>query len=282
MMSAALSIAFGRVELLVARHTPGALSVEYRSVFRFDDELDRVGQRVLDAVRTARELGASDVTTVVVANGRETAAAARLALAAGTEVRLLRGGDERALVFAGATLGRPCAEQVTVCAIEDGLVDVIAGATGGSPRWAASIVAAQARSLPLAEALQRFGRLVTRLELPRENACLLTGSGARSLRLALAANAGLSARAIVEDAERAGVAAVAHSLRLSSSRAHRVVFAATLADAVARATGVEPGFAAGGLLEGALVDRSGLAGRLAPREPLDRAAELLLAAGGAR
>jgi hypothetical protein len=282
MTSAALSIAFGRVELLVARRMPDGLEVVHRSAFRFQGELVRAGHRVLDAVRTARELGAGDVTTVVVANGRETAVAARLALAAGTEVRLLRGGDERALVFAGATLGRAAGEPVTVCSIEDGVVDVIAGCAGNAPRWAASIVAAQARSVPVAEALQRFGRLVQRLELPPGNSCLLTGSGARSLRLALAANAGLSARAIVEDVERVDVATVAHSLSVSARRAHRIVFAATLADAVTRATGAKPGFASGGLLEGALVNPSGISGRLAPKEGLDGAAELLLAAGGTR
>jgi hypothetical protein len=276
MTSAALAIAFGRVELLVARPDMHGLVAEHRSAFRFQGDLARVAQRYLDTVRTARELGARDVTTVIVAGGRETAAAARLALAAGTEARLLRGGDERALVFAGATLGRPAGEPVTVCAIEDGVVDLVAGTAGAAPRWAASVVAAQARSLPLADALVRLVRLVERLELPRENTCLLTGSGARSLRLALSANAGSSARAIVEDVRRAGVAAVAHSLSVSPRRAHRIAFAAALVDAL----GATPEFTAAGLLEGALVDPSGISGRVFPREPLERTAELL-AAGGA-
>src|SRR4051794_1541858 len=93
MTGAALAIAFGRVELLVARREAGALVPEYRSTFPFRGELGRVAQRVLDAAQTARRLGAREVSTVIVAGGRETATAARLALRAGTEARLLRGGD---------------------------------------------------------------------------------------------------------------------------------------------------------------------------------------------
>jgi hypothetical protein len=86
----------------------------------------------------------------------------------------------------------------------------------------------------------------------------------------------LSARAIVEDVERVGVTAVAHSLSLSSRRAHRIAFAAALVDAL----GAEPEFTAAGLREGALVNPSGIAGRVVQREPLERTTELLLAAGG--
>jgi hypothetical protein len=87
----------------------------------------------------------------------------------------------------------------------------------------------------------------------------------------------LSARAIVADVERTGVAAVAHSLSVSPHRAHRIAFAAALADAV----GTPQEFTAAGLLEGALVDPSGIAGRAVAREPLARTTQLLLAAGGA-
>jgi hypothetical protein len=281
MTTAALAIAFGSVELVVGQRREHGFVVDYRSAFRYEDDPVRVGRRLLDTVQAARSRGARDVSAVVVANGRSTATAARLALAAGAEVRLLRGGDERALVFAGATTGRIPDEKVVVCAIEDGLVDVIAGSVGSGPRWAASIVAAHGRSLPLGETLRRLAKLVDRLQLPRDGACLLTGSGARSLRLALAARPESSVRGIVERIERSPFPDLAHTLGVSPRRAQRIAVAATLTDALAKATRVTPELVTGGLLEGALLVPTGIATHLARREPLDRAS-LLLGAGSDR
>jgi hypothetical protein len=285
MATAALSIAFGRVDLLVARRTESGLAPEVRSSFHHGPglgcpglELSRIGQRIVDAVQIAREHGARDVATVVLASGRETAVAARLGLAAGTDVRLLRAGDGRALVFAGATAGRPAGEPVVVCALEEGVVDVIAGSVGGAPRWAASIVAAQLRNDPPAVGARRLAKVVERLALPPRETLLLAGSGARSLRLALAHDPGTSVYGVAERAQRTSFGALASGYGVSARRARRIVLAATLAAAIARATGAAPAFASGGLLEGALLDPSGMTTHLAPREPLDRA-ELLLATG---
>ena len=59
MTGAALSIAFGRVELLVARRLATGLAVEHRSAFRFQGELvrasfervNRLNGRYLEIVR---------------------------------------------------------------------------------------------------------------------------------------------------------------------------------------------------------------------------------------
>jgi hypothetical protein len=288
MTTAALSIAFGRVDLLVARRTDAGLAAEARSSFHHGpglgcpgQELARIGRRVVDAVQMARDHGARDVATVVLANGRETAAAARVGLAAGTEVRLLRAGDGRALVFAGATADRRPGEAVIVCALEDGFVDVIAGSVGGGPRWAASIVAARSSDVSPAESARRLAKVVERLELPPRDVLLLAGSGARSLRLALASEPGASVQSVAEQAQGTSLTALASRYGVSARRGRRIVLAATLAAAIARTTGAEPAFATGGLLEGALLDPNGLTARLAAREPLERA-ELLLSTGVAR
>jgi hypothetical protein len=285
MTTAALSIAFGRVDLLVARRTESGLAPEARSSFHHGPglgcpgpELSRIGRRIVEAVRTAREHGARDVCTVVLANGRETAVAARLGLAAGTEVRLLRAGDGRALVFAGATAGRPPGEPVVVCALEEGVVDVIAGSVGAAPRWAASIVAAQVRNDPPTVAVRRLAKLVERLALPPRETLLLAGSGSRSLRLALAHEPGTNVHGLAERAQRTSLDALASEYGVSARRARRIVLAATLAAAIARTSGAATEFGTGGLLEGALLDPSWMSARLAPREPLERA-ELLLSTG---
>jgi hypothetical protein len=270
MSGAALSIAYGRVELLVARREESGLEPVYRSVFRFDagsdrDPAGRACQRLLSAFSVARALGGRDLATVFVPNGRGTAVAARLALAAGSEVRLLRGGDERALVFAGATLDRPRGRSATVCALEDGVVDIVVGVVGSSPRWAASVVAAQAASLPAAEALRRLRRLVAGLDLPHDGELLFAGSGARSLKVALQRSQGLTPRDIVDWVDARGVAWLAAELGVSYQRARRIGFAAAFAQAVAEVTGCHAGYAAGGLVEGALLHPVGLVAQPAPR-----------------
>jgi hypothetical protein len=131
------------------------------------------------------------------------------------------------------------------------------------------------------ESARRLAKVVERLDLPPRETLLLAGSGARSLRLALARDPGTSVHGLADRAERASLAALASSYGVSARRRRRIVLAATLAAAIARTTGAEPAFAAGGLLEGALLDPSGLAARLAAREPLERA-ELLLSTGVAR
>jgi len=276
MPSAALAIAYGRAELLVANRSGGGLEPVYRSTGRLRAGAAATG--TLECLRMARALGARDVATVVVPNGGETAISARLALTAGGEVRLLRGADERALVYAGATLGLPTGTPATVCAIEDDVVDIMVGSAGAGPRWAASIVAAQGgQSLRLAEAVQRLSRLVARLGLPPTGDVLLAGAGGRSLRLALAAQPGLEPARLVELAHQAGPGTLARSLDLTRTRARRAVFAAALAQALEKATRATPGFARGGLAEGALLRPAGLVAVPAPQPHLHRLADVPLA-----
>lgn len=150
MLCAAIDIGSNTTRVLVAEPVDGQLKkvMEQRAYTRINKAVDGEGtispakvEEVCDVVATqvrlARELGAEEIRAVATAAVREagngTAAAARIAEAAGVPIEILSEAEEGRLSFIGATktLGHPVEGTIGVVDVGGGSTEVILGSVPG-------------------------------------------------------------------------------------------------------------------------------------------------------
>jgi exopolyphosphatase / guanosine-5'-triphosphate,3'-diphosphate pyrophosphatase len=150
MLCAAIDIGSNTTRVLVAEPVDGQLKkvMEQRAYTRINKAIDGEGtispekveevcEVVATQVRLARELGAEEIRAVATAAVREagngTAAAARIAEAAGVPIEILSEGEEGRLSFIGATktLGHPVEGTIGVVDVGGGSTEVILGSVPG-------------------------------------------------------------------------------------------------------------------------------------------------------
>jgi exopolyphosphatase / guanosine-5'-triphosphate,3'-diphosphate pyrophosphatase len=150
MLCAAIDIGSNTTRVLVAEPVDGQLKkvMEQRAYTRINKAIDsegtispekveEVGEVVATQVRLARELGAEEIRAVATAAVREagngTAAAARIAEAAGVPIEILSEAEEGRLSFIGATktLGHPVEGTIGVVDVGGGSTEVILGSVPG-------------------------------------------------------------------------------------------------------------------------------------------------------
>lgn len=200
------------VRLLVASRGREGLEpvLEEREHVFLGEDVERTGRlspaRMKRAVqcagayaRLAREAGASELSVVITAPGRQSVNGdvllERLAVATGAGVRLLSSEEEGHLAFVGALAAAgPLSGSVAVCDVGGGSTEVVVGTVSGGPAWTRSLdlgavrltrrflAGDPPRPSELAAAEEEAERCLARFTPPLPQTALAAGGTARALR----------------------------------------------------------------------------------------------------
>jgi exopolyphosphatase/guanosine-5'-triphosphate,3'-diphosphate pyrophosphatase len=238
-------------------------------------KIEEVAAVVAAQLRTARELGSTDVRAVATAairrasNGDELAAAVHRA--SGLEVQILTGEEEARLAFVGAasTLGHVLAGELGVVDVGGGSSELVVGNLPDQVSWSASFALGSGdlvhdclRSDPpmpaeLAEARSRVERTLGALDVPHPVEAVAVGGSATSLcRLAgPLLDAAAFARSLRELAS-APSREVARRFGLDAERVRLLPAGLLILQAASERFGSPLKVAGGGLREGVLLEAS--------------------------
>jgi exopolyphosphatase/guanosine-5'-triphosphate,3'-diphosphate pyrophosphatase len=239
-------------------------------------KMDEVARVVAGQLRTARELGATDVQTVATAAIRRarngTTLTAAVEAVSGLEVKILTGEQEARLAFVGAagTLEHPHGGVLGVVDVGGGSSELVVGRAPDVISWSTSfevgsgdLVEEYLRSDPpsateLSLARKRIAGVLGGIVAPRPQAAVAVGGSATSLRRLVGEQLDEGAfRRTLELLASARSAAIAGRFALDQERVRLLPAGILILEAASELFGATLRIGRGGIREGLLLEAEG-------------------------